>query len=116
MAKLFGLSQLDYFRSSLDERSLKALSSAVNIITQTKKNGGKVMVVTGSGPNIHEGVTTLIAELIRAGLVDAVSTSSAVIAHEMAGSLDRVFRVDAEALGMDMSKMPRGDVFEFTCM
>ena len=114
--KLFGLSQLDYFRSSLDERSLKALSSAVNIITQTKKNGGKVMVVTGSGPNIHEGVTTLIAELIRAGLVDAVSTSSAVIAHEMAGSLDRVFRVDAQALGMDMSKMPRGDVFEFTCM
>ena len=116
MAKLFGLSQLDYFRSSLDERSLKALSSAVDIITKTKKNGGKVMVVTGSGPNIHEGVTTLIAELIRAGLVDAVSTSSAVIAHEMAGSLDRVFRVDAEALGMDMSKMPRGDVFEFTCM
>ena len=116
MAKLFGLSQLDYFRSSLDERSLKALSSAVNIITKTKKNGGKVMVVTGSGPNIHEGVTTLIAELIRAGLVDAVSTSSAVIAHEMAGSLDRVFRVDAQALGMDMSKMPRGDVFEFTCM
>ena len=116
MAKLFGLSQLDYFRSSLDERSLKALSSAVDIITKTKKNGGKVMVVTGSGPNIHEGVTTLIAELIRAGLVDAVSTSSAVIAHEMAGSLDRVFRVDAQALGMDMSKMPRGDVFEFTCM
>ncbi|MBQ6969751.1 MAG: deoxyhypusine synthase family protein [Synergistaceae bacterium] len=114
--KLFGLSQLDYFRSSLDERSLKALSSAVDIITKTKKNGGKVMVVTGSGPNIHEGVTTLIAELIRAGLVDAVSTSSAVIAHEMAGSLDRVFRVDAQALGMDMSKMPRGDVFEFTCM
>ena len=116
MAKLFGLSQLDYFRSSLDERSLKALSSAVDIITKTKKNGGKVMVVTGSGPNIHEGVTTLIAELIRAGLVDAVSTSSAVIAHEMAGSLDRVFRVDAQALDMDMSKMPRGDVFEFTCM
>ena len=72
------------------------------------------MVVTGSGPNIHEGVTTLIAELIRVGIVDAVSTSSAVISHEMAGSLDRVFRVDAKALGMDMEKMPRGDVFEFT--
>ena len=70
------------------------------------------MVVTGSGPNIHEGVTTLIAELIRVGIVDAVSTSSAVISHEMAGSLDRVFRVDAKALGMDMEKMPRGDVFE----
>ncbi len=113
---LFGLSQLEYFKSSLDERSLAGLDSAVRKIIETKKHGGRVMVVTGSGPNIHEGVTTLIAELIRVGIIDAVSTSSAVIAHEMAGSLDRVFRVDAAALGMDMGKMPRGDVFEFTCM
>ena len=113
---LFGISQLDYFRSSLDERSLTSLELAVKKIIETKKRGGKVMIVTGSGPNIHEGVTTLISELIRVGIVDAVSTSSAVIAHEMAGSLDRVFRVDAKALGMDMQKMPRGDVFEFTCM
>ena len=116
MANLFGLNQLEYFRSSLDERSLEGVRSAVKKIIETKKRGGHVMVVTGSGPNIHEGVTTLIAELIRVGLVDAVSTSSAVIAHEMAGSLDRVYRVDAQALNMDMSKMPRGDVFEFTCM
>ncbi|MBQ9390354.1 MAG: deoxyhypusine synthase family protein [Synergistaceae bacterium] len=116
MSNLFGLSQLDYFRSSLDEHSRTLLASAVERITSAKRNGSRVMVVTGSGPNIHEGVTTLIAELIRVGLVDAVSTSSAVIAHEMAGSLDRVYRVDAEALGMDMAKMPRGDVFEFTCM
>ena len=114
--RLFGISQLDNFRASLDERSIAGLDSAVSKIIETKKRGGRVMVVTGSGPNIHEGVTTLIAELIRVGIVDAVSTSSAVIAHEMAGSLDRVFRVDAQALGMDMSKMPRGDVFEFTCM
>ncbi len=113
---LFGKSQLDNFRASLDNRSQEGLSSAINRIIDTKKHNGRVMVVTGSGPNIHEGVTTLIAELIRAGLVDAVSTSSAVIAHEMAGSLDRVFRVDSNALGMDKAKMPRGDVFEFTCM
>lgn len=113
---LFGKSQLDNFRASLDERSQECLNSAVQRIIDTKKHNGRVMVVTGSGPNIHEGVTTLIAELIRAGLVDAVSTSSAVIAHEMAGSLDRVYRVDSNALGMDSAKMPRGDVFEFTCM
>ena len=113
---LFGLSQLENFRSSLDSRSQESLQAAITRITEVKKRGGKVMVVTGSGPNIHEGVTTLIAELIRVGIVDAVSTSSAVIAHEMAGSLDKVYRVDAQALGMDMSKMPRGDVFEFTCM
>ena len=116
MSNLFGISQLEYFRSSLDERSLESLNAAVDRIVSVKNRGGKVMVVTGSGPNIHEGVTTLIAELIRVGIVDAVSTSSAVIAHEMAGALDRVFRVDARALGMDMSKMPRGDVFEFTRM
>ncbi len=116
MSNLFGLKQLDNFRNSLDERSQAGVLRAVEKITEVKKRGGKIMVVTGSGPNIHEGVTTLIAELIRVGIVDAVSTSSAVIAHEMAGSLDRVFRVDAQALGMDMSKMPRGDVFEFTCM
>ena len=116
MSNLFGLSQLDYFRDSLDERSREALTSAVKRITDAKLHGGRVMVVTGSGPNIHEGVTTLIAELIRAGIVDAVSTSSAVVAHEMAGSLDMVYRVDAQALGMDMAKMPRGDVFEFTCL
>ena len=116
MSNLFGLNQIENFRSSLDERSQNSLSQAINKITEVKRNGGKIMVVTGSGPNIHEGVTTLIAELIRVGIVDAVSTSSAVIAHEMAGSLDKVFRVDAKALGMDMSKMPRGDVFEFTSM
>ena len=116
MSKKFGLSQLDFFRASLDERSLNALNSAIERIINVKKKGGRVMVVTGSGPNIHEGVTTLIAELIRVGIIDAVSTSSAVIAHEMAGSLDRVYRVDSDSLGMDKDKMPRGDVFEFTCM
>ena len=116
MKNLFGLSQLEFFRDSLDSRSLETLNKAVEVITRTKQNGRRVMVVTGSGPNIHEGVTTLIAELIRVGIVDAVSTSSAVIAHEMAGALDKVFRVDAESLGMDLTKMPRGDVYEFTCM
>ena len=113
---LFGISQLEYFKSTLDEKSLTSLNHAVKKIVEVKKRNGKIMVVTGSGPNIHEGVTTLIAELIRVGIVDAVSTSSAVIAHEMAGSLDKVYRVDAQSLGMDMSKMPRGDVFEFTRM
>lgn len=104
------------FRSSLDERSREALNAAVRRITEVKKRGGKVMVVTGSGPNIHEGVTTLIAELIRVGIVDAVTTSSAVISHEMGGALDRVFRVNAADLGLDLDKMPRGELFEFTEM
>ena len=112
----FGAQLIEQFRASLDERSRSTLDEAVKKIVEAKKRGGKVMVVTGSGPNIHEGVTTLIAELIHKGIIDAVSTSSAVISHEMGGSLDKVKRVNAEDLGMDMKYMPRGDLFEFTVM
>ena len=82
-----------------------------------KKHGGKVATVIGSGPNLHEGVTTLIATLIHAGLVDGVTTSSAVISHEMGGTLDRVKRLDADQLGEEMvpsAVRPRGNIFEIT--
>ncbi len=113
---MYGNKLIEQFRSSLDERSREALSAAAAKMVEAKKRGGKVMVVTGSGPNIHEGVTTLIAELIRKGLIDAVSTSSAVVSHEMGGALDRVWRVNASELGMDMGRMSRGGLFEFTRM
>ncbi|VAX15423.1 hypothetical protein MNBD_IGNAVI01-684 [hydrothermal vent metagenome] len=92
------------------------VDSAVNSIVAAKENGGKVVVVTGSGPNLHEGVTTLIAELINKGIVDGVTSSSAVVAHEMAGVLDEVKRVDGVELGFDESKLPRGNIFEITKM
>ena len=105
---------LNDFFNVLDERSRKALDSAVTKVVETKKKNGKVAVVTGSGPNIHEGVTTLIAELIGKGIIDGVTTSSAVINHEMGGALDRVKMCDASQFGLDRTKMPRGNVFEFT--
>ncbi|MCP4755454.1 MAG: hypothetical protein GY866_31710, partial [Proteobacteria bacterium] len=89
---------------------------AVSSIVSAKKNRGKVVVVTGSGPNLHEGITTLIAELIDKGIVDGVTTSSAVIAHEMAGSLEEVKRVDGRQLGFSEAELPRGNVFEATLM
>ena len=76
----------------------------------------KVVVVTGSGPNIHEGVTSLVAELMRVGIVDGVATSSAVVAHEMAGVLDRVKRVDGREAGVAESLLPHGGTFELTEM
>ncbi len=102
----------------LDKESQRALDEAVAAIVNTKKQGGKLMVVTGSGPNIHEGVTTLIAQLMDKGIVDSVTTSSAVIAHEMAGSLDKVKRVDASKLGtrVDDHLLPKGNIFEFTLL
>ena len=112
----FGEKIIAQFRASLDTRSQETLNAAIKQIVDAKKRGGKVMVVTGSGPNIHEGVTTLIAEMIHKGLIDAVSTSSAVVSHEMSGSLDRVKRVDAQALGMNKNSMPMGNLFEFTMM
>jgi hypothetical protein len=36
--------------------------------------GGKGRGGHGSGPNLHEGVTTLIAELMDKGIVDGVTT------------------------------------------
>lgn len=104
------------FYEGLDERSRESLDEAVNRVVETKKRGGKVAVVTGSGPNLHEGVTTLIAELIEKGIVDGVTTSSAVINHEMGGALDRVKMCGAAQFGLPEEKMPRGNVFEFTDM
>jgi len=99
-----------------DELSRTAIDHSVEAIVQVKENGGKIAVVTGSGPNIHEGITTLIAELIDKGLIDGVTTSSAVIGHEIAGALDKVWSVNASALGLDERFMPRGNVFEITKM
>jgi hypothetical protein len=93
-----------------------AVDQTVEAIVTARRQGGKVVVVTGSGPNIHEGVTTLIAELISKGIVGGVSTSAAVVAHEMAGSLDRVRRVDGTQLGLDSAILPKGGLFEITLL
>lgn len=92
-----------YFRNMPDS-SRERVNQAVERIVAAKRNGGKIMLVVGSGPNLHEGVTTLIAELMRTDLVDGVTTSSAVVAHEMAGTLDRVKRVPGSSIGFDPSR------------
>lgn len=104
-----------YYRE-LEQLNRENLNKAIDKIIEAKKKNGKVMVVTGSGPNIHEGITILISELMDKNIVNSVSTSSAVIAHEMAGSLDKVKRVPAHKLGIEIDKdiLPRGDIFEFT--
>ena len=98
----------------LDAKALGRVDEAVDRIVAAKERGGKVAVVTGSGPNVHEGVTTLIAELMRVGLVDAVSTSAAVVAHEMGGTLDEVKRCPGAPLGVRASLLPRGGEFELS--
>jgi hypothetical protein len=100
----------------LEEPVRRSVDRTVETVVAARRAGRKVAVVTGSGPNLHEGVTTLIAELIRAGIVHGVSTSSAVVAHEMAGALDRVKRVDGRALGLPKRLLPRGGLFELTLM
>ncbi|MBW1784535.1 MAG: hypothetical protein JRL30_27800 [Deltaproteobacteria bacterium] len=92
------------------------LNRAVRAIVEAKERGGRVVAVVGSGPNIHEGVTTLIAELMHKGLIDGVSTSSAVINHEMAGTLEKVKRFDGTALGLDEDKLPCDGQFEVSMM
>jgi hypothetical protein len=45
-----------------------------------------------------------------------VTTSSAVIAHEMAGTLEEVKRVDGTQLGFTEDTLPRGNIFEASLM
>jgi hypothetical protein len=110
------MSIIEQFYMEQDEQSRAAIDKSVDAIVKVKEKGGKIAVVTGSGPNIHEGITTLIAELVNKGLIDGITTSSAVIGHEMAGALDKVWAVNAAELGLDENYMPRGNVFEITKM
>lgn len=107
---------IDLLYNNLPMDTKDTVDQAVKSIVSAKKKGGKVVVVTGSGPNLHEGVTTLIAELIHKDVIDGVTTSSAVVAHEMAGVLEKVKRVDGKKLGFGKEILPRGDIFEVTLM
>lgn len=102
--------------NGLSPQTKEVVEQAIDKMVSVKKAGGKIVVVTGSGPNLHEGVSTLIAELIHKDLIDGVTTSSAVVAHEMAGTLEKVKRVDGVRLGFSKDILPRGNVFEITIM
>ena len=102
--------------NTLPGSTKEQMEQAIGRIVDTKIKGGKVVVVTGSGPNLHEGVTTLIAELIHKGIIDGVTTSSAVVAHEMAGVLDEVKRIDGKKLGFSKDILPSGDTFEVSIL
>jgi hypothetical protein len=107
---------IELIYKNLPDDTKEMLDRAISSIVSAKKKDGKIVVVTGSGPNIHEGVTTLIAELIHKGIIDGVTTSSAVIAHEMAGALEEVKRVDGTKLGFPENMLPKGNTFEATLM
>jgi hypothetical protein len=107
---------IEALRGELDEEVVRRIAQASAAIVAAKEEGAAVVVVTGSGPNLHEGVTTLLAELIRKGIVDGVITSSAVVAHEMAGALERVHRVPGAALGLDAAGLPMDGMFEVSLL
>ncbi|MBN2123390.1 MAG: hypothetical protein JW821_03795 [Deltaproteobacteria bacterium] len=103
---------IDGMHKGLASKTQTRLKAAVKAIVATKEKGGKVIAVLGSGPNLHEGVTTLVAELLQKGIIDGVSTSSAVINHEMAGTLEKVKRFDGVSFGLDRNKLPTDGIFE----
>jgi hypothetical protein len=110
------LAAVEALEAGLDQRTRQRLDRVVDCIVQANERGGRVVVVTGSGPNIHEGVTTLIAELMRMGVIDGVTTSSAVVAHEMGGVLEKVKRVDGRRVGIPEALLPHGGTFELTLL
>jgi len=113
---MIDLQTLKAIERELDTTALTRVEQAVEKIVAAKNRSGKVVVVTGSGPNVHEGVTTLLAELMRVGIVDGVTTSSAVVAHEMGGTLDKVKRCAGAGLGIAADLLPLGGEFELTQM
>lgn len=101
-----------YMRERLSKTTGERLKKAAEQIIRAKEKGGKIIAVLGSGPNLHEGVTCLVAELMRKGIIDGVSTSSAVINHEMGGTLERVKRIKGDSLGIKGDKLPSDGYFE----
>ena len=107
---------INVFFDSLPPHTRERILYAKDLIVKTKEKGGKIAVAIGSGPNIHEGVTTLIAELMHKGIVDGATTSAAVISHELAGTLDIVKRIDTTLLGLDPTRQNYFNVFEATML
>jgi hypothetical protein len=106
----------DRFRAQAPEQIRRAVGPAADQWVQVKEAGGRVVVATGSGPHLHEGVTCLLAGLIQAGLVDGVLTSAAVVAHEMAGTLEFVRRIDGRSAGLPGHLLPADGRFEVCVM
>ena len=102
--------------NQLNAGTREMLDKAVDKIVYAKLNGKKIVVVVGSGPNIHEGVTTLLAHFISKGIIDGVTTSSAVVSHEMAGALEKVKRVDYQYINNYVNNiiLPLGNKFELS--
>lgn len=97
---------LKRLEATLEPATRQDLRQAAHLWVEVKERGGRVVVITGSGPNLHEGVTTMLAALVAAGLVDGVITSSAVVGHELAGTLERVRRVGGARLGLPAEVLP----------
>ena len=113
---LFGMTdkKIESYEAQLSLETRNFVQLSIEKIVKAKETGKKVVVILGSGPNLHEGVTTLMAELMNKGVVDGLSTSSAVISHELAGVLDKVKRVNGVKLGINKNLLPKGEFFEIT--
>lgn len=113
---LFGMTdaKVENYEAQLSPETRNFVRLSIEKIVKAKETGKKVVVILGSGPNLHEGVTTLMAELMDKGVVDGLSTSSAVISHELAGVLDKVKRVNGVKLGIKKNLLPKGEFFEIT--
>ncbi len=96
---------IDQYYSRLTSESQAALDEAVNTIVRQKELGNKVMVITGRGPNLHEGVTTLISELMHKGLwmVSQPVCSGSPMSWRVHW---RVHRVHGPDLGFPSSALP----------
>ena len=48
---------IEKYYEEMPAESREFMDKSIEAIVSAKQRGGKVVVATGSGPNIHEGVT-----------------------------------------------------------
>ncbi len=107
-------SEVEAFSRQAPPEVARAVDRVAAEWARLKQAGGRVVAATGSGPHLHEGVTCLVAGLIQTGLIDGVLTSAAVVAHETAGTLERIKRTDGRDVGWPGRLLPADGMVEFS--
>ncbi|MBN2282978.1 MAG: hypothetical protein JXO48_03725 [Deltaproteobacteria bacterium] len=87
------------YRALPDDERVR-LDDAVASLVEAKKRRQRVVAVITGEVHLSRGITLLVADLMRKGIVDAVLTTAVIIDHEMSGVLEKVKRIEKPPAGL----------------
>lgn len=87
------------YRALQDDERVR-LDGAVASLVEAKKRRQRVVAVIAGEVHLSRGITLLVADLMRKGIIDAVLTTAAIIDHEMSGVLEKVKRIENPPAGL----------------